>query len=61
MTALIVLLWMMIGAVAGLVIGDVIAPAFGFRHMEGMSAYFGVFSPRRSARWEVPRSVSGWR
>jgi hypothetical protein len=42
-TALIVILWTVIGTVAGLAIGDAIAPAFGFRHMEGMSAYFGVF------------------
>jgi phosphate/sulfate permease len=42
-TALIAILWMIIGAVAGLAIGDAIAPAFGFRHMEGMSAIFAVF------------------
>jgi hypothetical protein len=42
-TALIAILWMIIGAAAGLAVGDAIAPAFGFRHMEGMSAIFAVF------------------
>jgi hypothetical protein len=41
---LIVILWIIIGSVAGVATGDMIAPAFGFRHMEGMSAYFAVFA-----------------
>ncbi|MBQ8102232.1 MAG: hypothetical protein IJ127_04895 [Afipia sp.] len=43
MTFLIVALWSIIGMAAGSVIFGELGPLFGFRHMEGSSAIFGVF------------------
>lgn len=43
MTAFIVIIWILIGFAAGAVVGSEIGPLFGFRHMEGSSAIFGVF------------------
>ena len=43
MTAFIVIAWILIGFVAGAVVGTEIGPLFGFRNMEGSSAIFGVF------------------
>ena len=42
MSFVLVVLWTVIGAVAFAVIGTELGPAFGFRHMEGSSAIFGV-------------------
>lgn len=42
MTALIIIVWAIIGAAIGIVIGGVIAPGFGYRDMEGMSGIFAV-------------------
>lgn len=44
MTFLIVALWSVIGMVTGAVIFTELGPLFGFRNMEGSSAYFGVFT-----------------
>lgn len=43
MTFLIVVLWSIIGMVTGAVVLGELGPLFGFRNMEGSSAYFGVF------------------
>jgi hypothetical protein len=42
MTALIVVVWGGIGLIAGLAIATELGPLFGWRRMEGMSAYFGL-------------------
>jgi len=44
MTFLIVLVWGVIGMVTGAVILGELGPLFGFRNMEGSSAYFGLFA-----------------
>ncbi|HEX7790861.1 MAG TPA: hypothetical protein VF467_10105 [Afipia sp.] len=44
MTFLIVVLWSIIGMVTGVVILGELGPLFGFRHMEGSSAIFGMFA-----------------
>ncbi|MET0444436.1 MAG: hypothetical protein ABWY35_07690 [Pseudorhodoplanes sp.] len=43
MTALIVIVWGLIGSVAGSMLMTEAGPLFGIRHMEGQSAIFGVF------------------
>lgn len=42
MTALIVIVWSVIGFIAGGLIATELGPLFGWRNMEGMSAYFGL-------------------
>lgn len=42
MTALIVIVWGIIGFIAGGLIATELGPLFGWRNMEGMSAYFGL-------------------
>lgn len=42
MTALIVIVWSVIGFIAGGMIATELGPMFGWRHQEGMSAYFGL-------------------
>ena len=44
MTALIVIVWSIIGFIAGGMIATELGPMFGYRHMEGSSAYFGLFT-----------------
>jgi hypothetical protein len=44
MTFLIVLVWGVIGLAVGMVTATELGPLFGFRHMEGSSAIFGVFT-----------------
>lgn len=42
MTALIVIVWSVIGFIAGGMIATELGPLFGWRNQEGMSAYFGL-------------------
>lgn len=42
MTALIVIVWGIIGFIVGGLVGTELGPLFGWRNMEGMSAYFGL-------------------
>ncbi len=42
MTAFIVIVWSVIGFIAGGIIATEFGPLFGWRNMEGMSAYFGL-------------------
>ena len=42
MTAFITILWIIIGFIGAGFIGTELGPLFGYRHMEGMSAYFGL-------------------
>jgi len=42
-TTFIIVIWTAIGAALAVLVGDIVAPAFGFRHMEGMSAVFALF------------------
>ncbi|MBI3699420.1 MAG: hypothetical protein HY242_03105 [Afipia sp.] len=59
MTVIIVIVWSVIGFIAGGMIATELGPLFGWRHMEGMSAYFGLLFG--SPIGLIAGAVFGWR